>query len=103
MTHQEVCTTLEEWTEINDDLETCKKKLEAVFCSGGYEFVDMHMLEIFMVNHKVATDEVFKLIGLLSVKKNKCSPTMLVRISGKLRLDLVIMRVNLISKTLCFM
>ena len=75
MTHQEVCTALDEWTEVKDDLETCKEKLEAVFCSGGYEFVDMHLLEMFMVNHAAATKEVSKLIGLLSVKKNEASPT----------------------------
>ena len=44
----------------------------------------MHMLEIFMVNYKVATDEVSKLIGLLSVKKNVCSPT----INGEFSMDI---------------
>ena len=56
MTHQEVCTALEEWTEVKDDLETCKEKLEAVFCNGGYEFVDMHLLEMFLTNHTAATN-----------------------------------------------
>ena len=75
MTYQEVCTALEEWTEVKSDLEICKEKLEAVFCNGGYEFADMHLLEMFLINHTAAKKEVSKLIALLSVKKDECSRT----------------------------
>ena len=60
-----------------------KEKLGAVFCSDGYEFVDMPLLEMFIENHTAATKDVSKLIGLLSVK-DKCSPT----INGALGKDL---------------
>ena len=35
----------------------------------------MHLLDMFLTNHSAATKEVSKLIGLLSVKKDVCSPT----------------------------
>ena len=42
MTNQEVCIALDEWTEVKEGLEACKKELEAVFCD---EFVGMHLLQ----------------------------------------------------------
>ena len=74
MTNQEVCTALNEWKEVRDELETCKTKLEAVFCSGGSEFMDMHLLQMFMMNRMMAEEEVNKLIGKLSVKKENFYP-----------------------------
>ena len=74
MTNQEVCTALNEWREVKDELETCKTKLEAVFCSGGTEFMDMHLLQMFMMNRMMAEAEINKLIGLLSVKKENICP-----------------------------
>ena len=75
MTNQEVCTALVDWKEVKEDLETCKTRLEAVFCSGGSEFVDMHILHMFLTHHMVAEQEVSKLIGLfLSRKMNTVLP-----------------------------
>ena len=46
--------------------------------------MDKHLLEMFLTNHATATKEVSKLIGLLSVKKNVCSPT----INGEFSMDI---------------